>query len=310
MDIEYWVWILSGIAAALTILLFVTTVFSWTWSKRRGIRRAIWSRSGLKASIIKSKKIKVAVAHYPPLSYLARSLDGKSFQASGPSFEIFQTFAKKHDLEIEIIPLQWHLIKQHLKKDGCAIALPIFPSTERKSFGKVVGVTYTIGLGAVSLQENDKVESLDSLRKPGVRVAVIEGEVGAEYLAEKYPEKFQSVDTLTSKSHDITDAMTAIIQKRADVAITDAISCFRFINENDPDHSKLHNPFSSQPLRTFATGFLVSRRETALANWLDKEIKELRVESDYLLNEAKQLSGWKTVVFREAPEDVDLPAIE
>ena len=310
MDVQFWFWFLGGIAAVLAILYFAKDVFGWIWQNRRVIQRAVWSRSGLKASILKSKKIKVAVAHYPPLSYLARSLDGKSFQASGPSYEIFETFAKKHGLQVEVVPLQWHLIKQHLDKDGCAIALPIFPSTERNTFGKVVGVTHTVGLGAVSLQTNDKVDSLDSLRKPGVRVAVIEGEVGAEYLAEKYPEKFQSVDTLTSKSHEITDAMTAIIQERADVALTDAISCFRFINENDPDHSKLHNPFNNQPLRTFPTGFLVSKRETALASWLDEEIKELRVDKDYLLSEAKQLSGWKTVVFREAPEDTDLPDIE
>lgn len=310
MNIEYWFWVLGGLAAILAIVYFAKDILLFTWRNRRKIRRAVWARSGLKRDIQKSKNLKVAVAHYPPLSFVSRSLDGKTFEASGPAFDLVNNFAKSNTLKVQVVPLQWHLLKEHLERDGCAAALPIFPSEDRNEFGRVVAKVHSVGLGTISLKSNEKIKTLDSLRDPNIRIAVVEGEVGWEYLRDKFPEKFRSVETIVSKSHDITDTMFAVLQGRADIAITDALTCYRFMQENDPSGQRLHDPFLGQPLRVFDCGFLVSKKEKAFGDWLETELAKLRIDHEFLVSEAKQLAGWKALVSREVPEGIVLPPVE
>ncbi|WP_371397595.1 substrate-binding periplasmic protein [Fretibacter rubidus] len=173
----------------------------------------------------------------------------------------------------------------------------------------MVAVSHKIGLGAVSLIENSKVATSANLRDNDVRVAVTEGEIGWEYLRDNYPTKYKSVEALVSKSHDITDTMGAVLQKRADVAIADSISCYRFLKEHDPEGLKLHNPFLNEPLGAFDCGFMVPKREKVFAAWLESELLEIRFDESFLESEAKDLRGWSNLVYRQAPEGVKLPKL-
>lgn len=302
-------WGLGLIAATIGIGYFLRDISRWIWSIRFKVYRSIWGRSGSLNRILETGTIRVGVAHYPPLSFISKRLDKTGYEAFGPVFELVRRLAEAKSIEIEVVPLQWHLLGEHFSQDGCDLLCPIFPTDIRAKYGTVVGVAYSIGLAGVSKVDNQNVTNSDSLRDSEVRVAVTDGEVGWEFMRDKFPEKFRSVETLVSQSHDITDTMGAVLNERADIALADALSCFRFLQEHDPEGQSLKNPLQGEPLRSFQCGFMVPKAEAKFGEWLESEIAKIRISEDFLQYEAKALSGWSNIISRQVPEGVDLPRV-
>lgn len=302
--------LISLLAGLIAIVGSTYSGFRWANSNRKQLSRLLPFGPNRKSAILKSGMLKVAVAHYPPLSTISRDPSSGNYVAAGPSFELARQLADKYDLTLELVPVRWDRLSEHLKSDGCDLAIPIFPSAERLVYGRVVGITHSVGLGAVARKGDDRISTASDLLTEELRVAVTEGEVGCEYVKTNMPTKFGSHQVLVSRSHDITDIMFAVLQKRADVAIADALSCFWFIQENDPSNDKLHNPFIGQPLETYQTGVLILKDENALAEWLDDEMISLRQGEGYLEQEAKDLSGWGNLISRRGiREGVKVPRL-
>jgi polar amino acid transport system substrate-binding protein len=133
--------------------------------------------------IRKNGKLRAGVAIAAP--WLLQ--DPNTGEYFGPAIEITKRIAELLNVEVEYVPSNWDVIIAGIQADKFDIAVaPLFATPQRKEV--VDFVTYTVaGTCYAVLKENAKVNSLDDLNNPDVKIITFTGTGTEQGIKAKYP---------------------------------------------------------------------------------------------------------------------------
>ena len=113
--------------------------------------------------------------------------------------------------------------------------------------------------------DNRSIAQLGDLKRPGLTIAVTQGEVGQEYAARNLPQaKLRQFNT-----GNIALALNDVIDGRAQVGIADAWTIRQFAAQHP---GAVRDVFADKPFNRVGAGWFVAPEQTELLHFLDTSI--------------------------------------
>jgi len=214
--------------------------------------------------VLNTKKTKVGVVPYAPIVIV----DPATRELSGFAIDAMRAIGEGGGFEIEFEVLDWATMNAALAGGKIdAVVSAIFRNPQRaKEFTFTVPTMY-FGQSAIVRADDQSIRTAADLKRPGLRVAVLAGEAGAEYVRRFMPQA--QVTTLTGS--DLTIPMMEVVSGRADIAFGDLATCRRFAANN----TSVRNVFSDDPLNVSAACFMLRRGDSAWLDFLNVSIETL-----------------------------------
>jgi ABC-type amino acid transport substrate-binding protein len=209
-------------------------------------------------------KLSAAYILYPPFV----TKDPNTGALSGFFIELMQDVADFAKFSIDYVEGKWGTMVAGLESNQFDLVVSaIFPTIPRAMAINFATPVMYIGLSGVVPATGAVINTVEDLRKPGIRLAVIAGEVGHEYAKRYLPE----ATLVTIDSADISRALEEVVAGRADIALTESITCVLFAEKND----KVKAIFTNPPLQTFGATVMLRHEDEQLRDFINSSINFL-----------------------------------
>jgi ABC-type amino acid transport substrate-binding protein len=220
--------------------------------------------------------LKAAYIVYPPFVYK----DPNSGSLSGYFIDLMNQVAAFGDFKMDYEEAKWSTMVSGLESKRYDIVVSgIFPTIPRSFSVAFAKPIMYVGLGAVVPASDTTDWTPEKLAKPGLRIAVVSGEVGHEYVKRVLPDAKPTVlDTA-----DISRAAAEVAYGRADIAISESITASEFASQNP----KVKAVFVRNPLEIFGSTVMVRRGDPDWLNFLNTAIDFLEASGNLQRLEAK-----------------------
>lgn len=239
--------------AGLVVLITIALLGASFWGcVPKGVERG----ESVLEKVKREKVIHAGYIKYPPFVIQ----DPKTRELSGYFIDLMAQIAELMGVEIEYEETNWGRMIAALETGKVDVVVSgIF-----RTIPRAMQVTFTkpvlyVGISAIIRKEDTRFKELEDFEKPGLTVAVTDGEVGHEY-AKRY---LLDTKLIVLETEDITRPMLEVITGRADVALGDAMSCYRFAKEHKESVTDL---FAGRPFYVFGTTLMIRRGDP---EWLD-----------------------------------------
>jgi ABC-type amino acid transport substrate-binding protein len=251
-------------------------------------RESISNSVSVVDEIRSTHKLRAAYVVYPPFVMK----DANSGKLSGYFIDLMSQIADAGQFSIDYQEATWGTMIAGLEgKRYDVVVSGIFPTIPRSfsaDFGKPI---MYIGLSGVAPSGQADQWTEARLQTPGLRVAVINGEVGYEY-AKRYLTKAKLT---VIDSADISRAAVEVSERRADVALAEGITMVNFA---------AHNPqvkaiFVDHPLEVFGCTLMVRRGDPDLVHFLDTGIDLLQTSG--VLSDLDKIYKSRPDLWRDRP---------
>jgi ABC-type amino acid transport substrate-binding protein len=213
-----------------------------------------------------SKTLHAAYVVYPPFV----TKDANTGRLSGYFIDLMQKIADYGKFGVSYEEATWGSMIAGLDSHHYDIVVSgIFPTIQRSFSAEFARPIMYVGLSAAVRSGPGTVQWTEkNLEEPGLRVAVVNGEVGYEYAKQFLPRaKLIVLDTA-----DISRAPAEVLYGRADVAIAESITIEEFAQHN-PGLKAL---FTDDPLEVFGSTFMVRRGDPDWVSFLNTSIDFLQ----------------------------------
>lgn len=200
-----------------------------------------------------TKRLRAAYVVYPP--FVGKSGAGAP---TGYFIDLMAQIAEAGGFTVEYEEAKWGTMVAGLESGRYDIVVSgIFPTISRSFSASFPEPVMYVGLSGVVPIGDKRKWTPDMLKQSGLRIAVVNGEVGHEYVRRYLPDaKVIVLDTA-----DITRSALEVQQGRADIAIAEAISMTEFSARNPG----VRPVFIEEPLQTYGCTFMIRRGDP---DWL------------------------------------------
>lgn len=226
---------------------------------------------------------------YPPFV----TKDPNTKELGGFFIDVMSDLEKQMGIEIKYEECKWSNMVSGLAEDQFDIVVSgIFPTIPRAMEVAFPRPLMYVGLGGTVRKDSTVVRTVDDLRNPNVRIAVILGEVGHEYLKRHLPEKLESTTIIDAS--DIGRASEEVRQGHVDVALADSLTCSRFVQEY-PDDMRLI--FDGRPLSVYGVTVMIRNDDPTWLSFLNTAFESLEASGTLARLEGKYKASpemWKT----------------
>lgn len=248
------------------------------------------TKSMIMERIASEGKIKACYIVYPPFVIK----DPNTGELSGESIDEIEYIAKEAGLEIEYTESAWGTFIAALQSKQCdVVTTGLFSRIER---AKAVAFTRPIMyLGnSVLIRKNDtRFRTIDDFDKPGIKIAVMQGEVGYLY-AQK---NLQNAEIIVLPGADISLAMSQVSAGKADAAFTDEWVVSQYAKEH-PETQDFLDVDSSASYGMNPVAWAVRQEDADLLNFLNNALTDLEADGKFLEIEEKYGSHWLRPKFK------------
>jgi len=213
---------------------------------------------------------------YPPFVIK----DPNTGNLSGFFIDLMADIASYGDFKVTYEEAKWGTMVASLESGRTDLVVSgIFPTIPRSFSVAFADPIMFVGLSGTVPKDDKKPWTEERLRTPGLRVAVVSGEVGHEYVRRALPQaKVTVLDTA-----DITRASAEVAFGRADIALSESIACTEFASQNPT----VKTVFVDQPLQVFGTTFMLRKGDPDWRNFLNTAIQVLEASGNIRKLEAK-----------------------
>jgi len=221
-------------------------------------------------------ELKAAYIVYPPFV----TKDPNTGALSGFFVDLMSQIADYGDFKVEYEEAKWGTMVAGLESNRYDLVVSgIFPTIPRSLSVAFAEPIMYVGLSGV-VPKSDRAEwTPERLTTPGLRIAVVAGEVGHEYVQRALPKARVTVlDTA-----DISRAAAEVAYGRADIALSESITCGEFAAQNP----NVKTVFVDEPLEVFGTTFMLRRGDPDWRNFLNTAIEFLEASGSIRQLEAK-----------------------
>lgn len=235
--------------------------------------------------ILATKKLKVGVIPFPPLASYTKT-ERREFVFQGLYIDAFRNVGERLGIIVEFIPVRNDRSLEMLQSQKVHVIACLIRTAERQNNACFPVVRHTISLNGVCRRGDDRFEAIGDLRNNDADIAAVKGEIGSRSVLD-----FGVKDTQLTivETDDVSDVFHLVERGRADIAITDGITCQLYL-EDTGENCGLQFAFRKNPLLRDMCGLMTRKGYPAFDEWLRNEIEasmstaELKDSEDALLN--------------------------
>lgn len=237
--------------------------------------------------VTQTQILRCGVVNHPPLTSWTSGPDGFTF--GGLYVEIARQAGIEGGFEVEFVPVDWGMLDESFTSLGLDVVLSIFETKVRMEFADFVAPFHKVGVSGVALKGQRKVRAVGDLAKPDVRVSVVVGEVGWEYVTLEL--EIPKHRTVLVDSSTLNAIFAPVIVGDADIAICDDLTCARFVAAN----TGYQHVFAKDSLYLCKNAIMVPKGEPDFARWVDRTFTAARAVPHVLALETvalRETDGW------------------
>jgi len=208
------------------------------------------------AKIKREKVIHAAYIKYPPFVIQ----DPKTNELSGYFIDLMARISELMNVKVSYEETDWATMVAGLQTKKFDIVV----SGVFRTIPRAMEVTFPrpvlyVGISGIARKGDDRFKTIDDLKKPGLTIAVTNGEVGYEYAKRFLPDaKLIAMDTA-----DISRPFLDVIAGRADIGLGDSMTCSRFAEAHQDEVTDV---FAGRPFYVYGTTVMIRRDDQ---EWLD-----------------------------------------
>jgi ABC-type amino acid transport substrate-binding protein len=215
--------------------------------------------------ILKEKKIKVGWIPSPP----GAMKDLKTGEIVGYYVDGLRYMFKTIHVEPELVETTWANFAAGLQSGQFDLSIAgTFATIQRAASVEFTKPIFYLGYSAIVKKGDTRFKKLSDLNQKGIKIAVILGGAGEEYVKEHFPEATMA----TLATGNLTAPFVEVSAGRADVGIEDATQAHRYAQQQ-PGVTDL---FENNPYDVLPIAWSVKRGNQDLLNFLNTSI-------DYML---------------------------
>lgn len=220
-------------------------------------------------SISNKKKITVGYIPYNDITYV----DVTTGEVKGFLVDVLVESLKDLQISksnIEFVETDWQNFSIGLdsKKFDLSIAGTFNTPIRAKAVNFTLPIFY-LGNGAVVRREDDRFRVIDDFDKPGVKIAVVQGEQGYEYAKKN----FKNAEIISFSGSDLSVAPLQVKLKKADAALSDQYVLKQYVEKNpEVKDALVDSPYYILPICWAVTK---STSDTTLLNLLNDKILKM-----------------------------------
>ncbi|MBI3818885.1 MAG: amino acid ABC transporter substrate-binding protein [Planctomycetes bacterium] len=208
-----------------------------------------------------NKRLKAGFVIYPP--FVTR--DPQSGKLGGYFIDLASEIARQGEFTIDYEEAKWGTMVAGLTSQRYDLVVSgVFPTLVRSYEVAFARPIMYVGLSGVVPTSDTRNWKVEDLRAPNLRIAVINGEVGHEWVRKFLPD----VRPIVLDTADISRASAEVQYGRADIALTEGITCVQFSEAN----KQVRAVFVDNPLQVFGCTFMMRRGDPDWQNFINTGI--------------------------------------
>lgn len=209
--------------------------------------------------IVKDKKIRLGTIPYHPTTIV----DLRSGELSGYYVDTLRDQFKKLGIEVEFVETKWGTFPGALQADQFDVFIGGSFATPQRALAvdfsrPFMYMGYSAGARAA---DAEKFKTIADIDKKGVKVAVVMGSGGHEYVKQN----FTQAEVMMLDTGDLTAALMAVLAGRADVAIEDAVATAQVVAKQ----KALVDLFGTDPFNVMPISFALQKGNQDLLNFMN-----------------------------------------
>jgi ABC-type amino acid transport substrate-binding protein len=266
-------YILLGLSLLLVISLNLTSCNNST--------SAVASTSALDR-VIASNKVKIGYLVFPPTI----TKDPATKALGGHNIETIKEIARQNKWETEFIETDWAGFTAGLDAGRFDISVvPTFVTVPRSLAVYFTNPMFFAGNSAVVRASETRFTTLASIDKPGITVAVTQGEAGDEYAKAN----FKNAKITGFPGGDQSLAFQAVASGKADIALGDAYVSGKFAKANP---TKVKDLFANAPYNLTPVSWAVKKGDDKMLNFLNSSLESFDYQGKLREWEQKAGANW------------------
>ena len=227
-------------------------------------------------------KLKIGYIVFPP----AVTKNPSTGELGGHHVEAIKEIARLSNWKLEFVETDWAGFAAGLnsRRFDASIA-PTFVTVSRASSVYFTRPLFFAGNSAIARINETRFTNIESIDRPGITVAVTQGEAGDEYAKAN----FKKAKITKFSGSDQSLAFQAVISGRADVALGDAYVTSQFVKANSKQVKDL---FAESPYNLTPVSWAVRRGDDELLNFLNSSLDAFDYQGRLLEWERKAGANW------------------
>lgn len=224
--------------------------------------------NGSSSQVFANNTINVGYISYPP----GFIVDPNTKQKSGIFNDILAEIAKRNGLTINYKEeVTWATMIESLKTNRVdLIANPVWATNERKANADFTKPVYFSPIAIyVRADDNRFDQDTSKLNDPSIKVAAIEGEMGASIAKTDFP---KAQLQLFPNNVDIAQMFLEVQSNRKDVTFAEPLIAYDYMQKNP---GKLKIISENSPIRNFPNSYMYKKGEQKIGDFLNAEIDKL-----------------------------------
>ena len=211
--------------------------------------------------ILREKKIKIGYIPSPP----GTIKDPKSGEVTGYYVEGVRYIFKTINVEPEFVETTWATFSAGLNSGQFDLSIAgTFATIQRAAAVEFTMPIHYLGYSAVAKKGDTRFKKLADLNQDGIKIAVVQGGAGQEYVKENFPK----ATIVALATGNLTAPFVEVAAGRADIGIEDAWQARRF-SEQQPSVTDL---FRDEPYNVLPICWSVRRGNGDLLNFMNVAI--------------------------------------
>ena len=212
--------------------------------------------------ILREKKVKIGYIPSPP----GTIKDSATGAVTGYYVEGVRYMFKTINVEVEFVETTWATFVAGLQSGQFDFSIAgTFATIQRAGAVEFTRPIHYLGYSAVAKKGDTRFKSLADLNQDGVKIAVVQGGAGQEYVKENFP-KAQIVALATG---NLTAPFMEVAAGRTDIGIEDAWQARRFALQQP----SVVDLFASEPYNVLPICWAVKRGNQDILNFLNVSIE-------------------------------------
>lgn len=234
------------------------------------------------ADIIASKRLRIGYIVFPP----AVSKDPSTDKPTGHMIDVARYVASEMNVEADFQETAWATFAAGLQaKHYDVVVAPLFATPSRAIAVAFTAPLYYLGMAIIAKKGDTRFAALSDLNSPTVQIAVNQGGANQRF-AKRYCPNAKLTGLATA---DISQVLSEVVARRADVAIADTWSVSKFAQQHRDAVQVL---FPGQPLDVTAISWAVRPGDTRLLKFLDTTVEYLHTTGKMKEFEEKYDAHW------------------
>ena len=210
---------------------------------------------------LRKKKIRIGYIPSPP----GTLKDPKTGEVTGYYVEGVRYMFKSINVEPEFVETTWATFSAGLNSNQFDFSIAgTFATIQRAAAIEFTQPIHYLGYSAVAKKGDTRFKKLSDLNQEGIKIAVVQGGAGQEYVKENFPK----ATIVALATGNLTAPFVEVAAGRTDIGIEDASQARRF-SEQQPSVTDL---FRDEPYNVLPICWSVKRGNQDLLNFMNVAI--------------------------------------